>query len=198
MKAQEVKKLVARTRRGDADAYREIVETYKERLYAFLWKMVRNHHEAEELTQAAFVKAFESLDSYSTKYAFSTWLYTIGYRLCLNKLRKRKPVSADIDFEAVGEEREDVAITLANSESAQKLKSEVWDAVDQLSEIQKAAVLLFYQESQSCQDISKVLGIPAVTVKSHLHRARAKLRDLIDPEVAETHGTIPFPKQASA
>ncbi|MGE3181226.1 MAG: sigma factor, partial [Phycisphaerae bacterium] len=59
MKAQEVKKLVARTRRGDADAYREIVETYKERLYAFLWKMVRNHHEAEEITQAAFVKAYE-------------------------------------------------------------------------------------------------------------------------------------------
>lgn len=198
MKAQEVKKLVARTRRGDADAYREIVETYKERLYAFLWKMVRNHHEAEEITQAAFVKAYESLDSYSTKYAFSTWLYTIGYRLCLNRLRKRKAVSADVDFDSFGAAGEDVAVTLANSESAKKLKAEVWDAVDQLSEVQKAAVLLFYQENQSCQEISSVLGIPAVTVKSHLHRARAKLREMINPDVAEAYTTIAFPKQASA
>jgi len=160
---------------------------YKERLFAFIWKMVRNHHEAEDICQAAFVKAYQSLESYSDAYAFSTWLFTIGYRICLNQLRKKRALSGDVDFSYIGgPEENDAAISVANSEEARRLRDEVWAAVDQLTPPQKTAVLLFYKENKSCQEIGSVLGIPAVTVKSHLHRARARLKNVLDKELVSS------------
>jgi RNA polymerase sigma-70 factor (ECF subfamily) len=178
-------RLIARAKRGHADAFRSLVEAYKERLFAFIWRMVRNHHEAEDICQAAFVKAFESLKSYSETYAFSTWLFTIGYRLCLNQMRKRRAVSGETDFSRIGGEAEDAAITVAGSEESRRLRDLIWAAVEQLSPPQKSAVLLFYREGKSCQDIGVVLGIPAVTVKSHLHRARERLRQVLGAEMVD-------------
>lgn len=183
-RAEEIR-LIARAKRGHGDAFRDLVEAYQDRLFAFVWRMVRNHHETEDICQAAFVKAYESLESYSTNYAFSTWLFTIAYRLCLNSLRKKRAISGETDFSYVGNGETDVALSLANSEEAKRLRDLIWDAVDQLSPPQKSAVLLFYREGKSCQEIGVVLGIPAVTVKSHLHRARAKLRQLLSAELVE-------------
>lgn len=183
MSRDDEQRLIARAKRGQADAFRAIVDAYKERLFAFVWRMVRNHHEAEDVCQAAFVKAYESLDSYSDAYAFSTWLFTIAYRLCLNTMRKKRAVSGETDFSRVAGEHSDASVTLATSEEARRLRDLIWAAVEQLSPPQKSAVLLFYREGKSCQDIATVLGIPSVTVKSHLHRAREKLRDLLGSEM---------------
>ncbi len=185
MTRSEETRLIARIKRGHADAFRELVEAYQGRLSAFIWRMVRNHHETEDLCQAAFVKAYESLDSYSSNYAFSTWLFTIAYRLCLNSLRKKRAISGETDFSYVSDGEDDVSLSLANSEEAQRLRDLIWDAVGQLSPPQKSAVLLFYREGKSCQEIGVVLGIPAVTVKSHLHRGREKLRQLLNAEFVE-------------
>lgn len=198
MTQMQIAGIVQKTLNGDAEAFRAIVQEYRERLFAFVWRIVRDHHEAEDLTQASFVKAYESLASYSDKFAFSTWLYTIAYRLSLNGLRRKKALSGDVNFENVGAVTEDASEALANSESARKLKGEIWAAVDQLTPPQRTAVMLFYQEGQSCQEIAHVLGIPAVTVKSHLHRAREKLRDLLDPRVASEWPLIKFPAAQSA
>ncbi|RMF76762.1 MAG: sigma-70 family RNA polymerase sigma factor [Planctomycetota bacterium] len=179
-------KVIARAKRGNADAFRELVDAYKDRLFAFIWRMVRNHHEAEDVCQIAFVKAYESLHNYSENYAFSTWLFTIAYRVCLNRLRKKRALSGETDFSRVdGPAESDAAVTVANSEEAQVLRKRIWDAVDQLTPPQRTAVLLFYREGKSCQEIGVVLGIPAVTVKSHLHRARAKLKTLLGEQQAQ-------------
>lgn len=178
-------KLIRRAQRGQAEAFRDIVERYKDRLFAFVYRMLRHHHEAEDICQSAFVKAFESLASYNEKYAFSTWLFTIAYRMTLNHLRKRKPLSGETDFSRFGSLVPDAADEVANSEQAQRLRDTIWTAVDQLTPPQRSAVLLFYQEGKSCQEIGKVLGIPAVTVKSHLHRARQKLHTLLGQDVAQ-------------
>jgi RNA polymerase sigma-70 factor, ECF subfamily len=183
-KADELK-TIARARRGCGEAFREIVDAYKERLFAFVWKMTRNHHEAEDVCQAAFVKAYQSLNSYNENYAFSTWLFTIAYRICLNQLRKRRALSGDVDFSRVDGGRPDAALTLSGSEEARRLRTLIWEAVDKLSPPQRTAVLLFYSENQSCQEIGTVLGIPAVTVKSHLHRARAKLKTVLSAELVD-------------
>lgn len=179
------RRLIRRAKRGHADAFREIVERFKDRLYAFVHRMVRNHHEAEDICQATFVRAYESLDSYSENYAFSTWLFTIAYRLCLNAIRRRRTISGETHFARVGAHEPDAGVILAGSEEAARLREKVWQAVDSLSPPQKSAVLLFYREGRSCQEIGVVLGIPAVTVKSHLHRAREKLRLLLSADVQE-------------
>lgn len=183
-KANELK-TIARARRGCGQAFRELVDAYKERLFAFVWKMTRNHHEAEDVCQAAFVKAYQSLNSYNENYAFSTWLFTIAYRICLNQLRKKRALSGEVDFSRVDGRQPDAALSVSGSEEARRLRTLIWDAVDKLSPPQRTAVLLFYGENQSCQDIGMVLGIPAVTVKSHLHRARAKLKTVLSAELVD-------------
>lgn len=188
MTRREELKLIGRAKRGHADAFRGIVDAYKDRLAAFVCRMVRNHHEAEDICQNAFIKAYQSLESYSDKYAFSTWLFTIAYRLSLNTLRKRRALSGEIDFSRIGSSEADASLKLASSEEAGRLRELIWSAVGELTPPQKSAVLLFYREGKSCQEIGLVLGIPAVTVKSHLHRAREKLRTLLGSDMAAEFG----------
>ncbi|MBW7905173.1 MAG: sigma-70 family RNA polymerase sigma factor [Phycisphaerae bacterium] len=185
MTRQDETRLIRRAQRGSAEAFRELVELYKERLFAFVWRLLRNHHEAEDVCQATFLKAYESLRSYSEKYAFSTWLFTIGYRVSLNVLRKRRTVAGDVDQFQVRAVEEEAGAELASSEEASRLRTVIWEAVDELTPSQKSAVLLFYREGKSCQEIGRVMGMPAVTVKSHLHRARERLRTVFKRELLD-------------
>lgn len=192
MPRSEETRLVNRAKRGNPEAFRTLVENYKDRLFAFVWRMVRNHHEAEDITQAAFVKAYEALASYSEKYAFSTWLFTIAYRLCLNHLRRRKAYAGEVDFGRIGNDEADAPQTVANTEEARRLRELIWAAVEQLKAPQKTSVLLFYREGKSCEEIGRVLDMPTVTVKSHLHRARAKLREALSAELVDDWMSVQF------
>ncbi len=171
------KRLVAAARNGCEDSARSLVDAHKDRLFAFVWRILRDHDEAEEICQEAFLRAFSSLDSFSSEYRFSTWLFTIGYRLCLNHIRRRKSLTGEVDFASLASNEPDVSDQLAESEEARRLKNIIWDAVDRLSVPQRAAIQLFYREAMSCEGIAQTLGIPMATAKSHLHRARGRLRD---------------------
>jgi len=177
--------MIRYAQRGDERAMRELVDAHKDRLFAFVMRTVRNHHDAEEVCQEAFLRAFRSLDSFNFDYRFSTWLFTIGYRLCLNSMRSKKDVTTEFDFGIVPTTDAPVDAGAAMSEEAQRLKSLVWEAVDRLSAAQRATVLLFYRYDQGCGEIAEVLQLPVATVKSHLHRARARLKEILEPVVAE-------------
>lgn len=175
------KRLVGRARAGDRCAMRELVDLHKDRLFAFIWRMVRQHHDAEEICQDAFMKAFASLDTFSSQYRFSTWLFTIGYRVCLNHLRRKRVLTGELDFTALPGESDESPTASLESEEAARLKKLLWTAVNKLSPPQRAALLLFYRHGHSCYEIARVLELPVATVKSHLHRARNRLRDLLEP-----------------
>ena len=176
--------LIGRAQRGDPCSMRELIDAHKDRLHAFVWRMVRNHHDAEELCQDTFLKAFAALDSFNKRYRFSTWLFTIGYRLCLNRLRRKRSLTGEMDFSLVATDEADVSAQVAQSEAAARLKRLIWEAVDQLSAPQRASVVLFYRQEQGCAEIAQILQLPVSTVKSHLHRARARLKDILEPAVA--------------
>ena len=187
LKGEEIQ-LIKRAQRRDGAALRRLIELHQERLFAFVWRMVRNHHDAEEICQEAFLKAFAALDTFDIRYRFSTWLFTIAYRLTLNVLRRKRPLAADIDFARVAAaDAEGVEERSANTEEAQRLKTLVWSAVERLTPPQRAAVLLFYRQQVGCNEIAEVLDIPVATVKSLLHRARAKLKDLLEPQLSEEY-----------
>lgn len=179
------RRLVAQARKGCEESARQLVDSHKDRLFAFVWRILRDHEESEDVCQEAFLRAFSALDSFSTQYRFSTWLFTIGYRLCLNHLRRRKEVTSELDFAALRSSEQEAPRLLAESEEARRLKNTIWDAVDKLSLPQRAAVMLFYREGLSCDAIAAMMDMPMATVKSHLHRARAKLRDLLGPMVQD-------------
>jgi len=171
------KRLVTQACKGCEESARQLVDSHKDRLLAFVWRILRNHDDSEEICQETFLRAFSSLESFSSEYRFSTWLFTIGYRLCLNHIRRRKSFAGDVDFAGMPSTDPGVSEQLAQSEEARRLKDKIWDAVDKLSVPQKASVVLFYREEMSCEEIAQTLGIPMATIKSHLHRARGRLRD---------------------
>ncbi|MFQ5462685.1 MAG: RNA polymerase sigma factor [Phycisphaerae bacterium] len=171
--------LVARAQLGQEDALRRLVDLHKDRLYAFIWRMIHNHHDAEEICQDAFLKAFASLQSFSTEYRFSTWLFTIGYRVCLNRMRRKRVFTGEVEFGSIEDKSDARDLASLESEEATRLKETVWSAVDRLSPPQRAAVLLFYRNTMGCREIARVLDLPVATVKSHLHRARGRLRELL-------------------
>ena len=175
--------LIARARTGDRAAARELIDNHRDRLFAFVWRMVRDHHDAEEVCQEAFLKAFASLDSFSTEFRFSTWLFTIGYRVCLNQLRRKRALTGELDFTTLQGSSASAAESL-ESEEAGRLRSTIWSAVDRLTAPQRATLLLFYRHDMGCHDIARVLELPVATVKSHLHRARNRLRELLEPVTA--------------
>ena len=172
--------LIGRAQSGDAPALRELVDDHRDRLFGFIFRMVRHHDDAEEICQDAFLKAFASLDSFRTEYRFSTWLFTIAYRVCLNHLRRKRPLTGDMDFNALEQEAFDSPASRLESQDAVRLKDMIWSSVDQLTPPQRASVLLFYRYEVNCQEIARVLELPVATVKSHLHRARNRLREMLE------------------
>ncbi len=157
-----------------------MVDLHNDRLFAFIWRMIRNHHDAEEICQDAFLKAFASLDTFSCDYRFSTWLFTIGYRVCLNRMRRKRPVTSDLEWSALPIEVDNDTAASLESEDATRLKEQVWAAVERLTVPQRATVLLFYRQSMGCHEIARILELPVATVKSHLHRARNRLREMLE------------------
>ncbi|MFQ5489490.1 MAG: RNA polymerase sigma factor [Phycisphaerae bacterium] len=184
------KRLVRRAQRGDREALRELIDGHRDRLFAFVLRTVRHHHDAEEICQDAFLKAFKALDSFNSNYRFSTWLFTIGYRLCLNRLRRKKEMTGEVDFGTFAGQEASADLVTAHSEEARQLQRVVWDAVDKLSTAQRATVMLFYQQQRGCAEIAEILELPVATVKSHLHRARAKLKDILEPELVGDYSRL--------
>ncbi len=182
----EEQRIILSVRQGEDHGARALVDHYKQRLFSFLWRVVANHSDVEDLCQETFLRAISSIKSYDSTYRFSTWLFTIGYRLALNHIRRQGHMTTrtELDFDQLRDRDGSHPAEVAESREAARLRSKVWDAVDQLSPAQKTAVLLFYREEMSCQDLAKVMDVPVATVKSHLHRARAKLRELLEPVFA--------------
>lgn len=197
------RQLIERCQRGCAESAHELVAAYQDRLHAFVWRMVRRDHDAEEICQDAFLRAFHSLEGFNFSYRFSTWLFTIAYRLCLNLIRRRKDYSGETDFSLVNTdgrnpESDNIFDGIANSDEARRLREIIWNSVDELTPHQRAAVLLFYRESLSCQEIGEILEMPAATVKSHLHRARSRLKEKLEGQLAADWNGVRFGDAESA
>ncbi len=190
----EERRLIERAQKGCATSAHSLIAAHQDRLNAFIWRLVRSRDDAEEICQDAFLRAFSSLKTFDFNYRFSTWLFTIGYRLSLNCMRRRKSYSGDVDFSAFSADdaRDSVADGVANTDEARRLQKTIWENVDQLTPPQRATVLLFYKESLSCQEIGDVLGMPAATVKSHLHRARARLKETLEGHIGEDWTNVRF------
>jgi RNA polymerase sigma-70 factor (ECF subfamily) len=163
--------LVARTLGGRSDAFETLVERYERAVYHLSLKTLRDPEEAKDATQEAFFKAYRGLATFHPGAKFSTWLFSIAYHACCDRLSRRKrytdaelPDRAD---PAPGPE----ALVLARSE-AQKLRA----AIDELPEKYRVAITLFHLQGKQYEEIAKVLDLPMGTVKTHLFRAKELLR----------------------
>jgi len=164
--------VVARARAGDAEAFRVLVERYRDRVYGLALRIVRSAPDAEEVAQDAFVRAWLALPRFRGEASFSTWIYRIAARCAFDraltlKLRRGR--------EAVIEAAGDVA---APGEGAPRtaLVRQLDALVATLPPAQRAVVTLYYLQDRSVEQVAATLAMPENTIKTHLSRARAALR----------------------
>jgi RNA polymerase sigma-70 factor (ECF subfamily) len=181
--------LVERVREGDTTAFRGLVERYQGRVYGMVYGMVRNREDARDITQDAFVKAYNNLDSFRLESSFYTWLYRIAMNLAIDHLRKRKRRGQTSFDEQVASRDADGGIDEAHHQDSprkllerQQLYARIMDAMEKLPEDQRQAVLLRELEGLSYKEIADVMGIPEGTVMSRLFYARKKLQRLLADE----------------
>lgn len=174
--------LVRDSRRGDKEAFRELVERYQRKILSVALGMVHNRDDALELTQETFVKAYEHLEKFKGESSFYTWLYRIVVNLGIDARRRdrRRPTVALEDRVMP----EDVDMTLADPKPidpyqqtrAHEIGRRLTEALDELTPDHKAVILLREVEGLSYDDISRVMQCSKGTVMSRLHYARKKLQ----------------------
>jgi RNA polymerase sigma-70 factor (ECF subfamily) len=170
-----VRDAIRAVRNGDADAYGRIVSMYQRRLFGLVLMVTRQPGPAEEVAQDAFVRAFAHLDGFDDSRPFYPWLSTIAVRLAQNWLLQHARTTAreggELDPEHRGDAVDPLALIIDDERSRQ-----LWSAVAQLPAGERTAAVLFYRQDMSVDDIARVLGVTSGTVKTHLFRARQRLR----------------------
>lgn len=173
--------LVEKALGGDGKAYKKLVDKYERALYFHILKMVKDKEQVEDLVQEAFVKAFDNLNTYSTNYAFSTWLYRIATNHTIDYLRKKKLKTLSIDKPMKTRDGE-MEMQLPDESAAtdrdiirKQRQKIVQHAIDDLPEKYRKVIELRHMEEKSYQEIADILDAPLGTVKAHIFRARELL-----------------------
>ena len=164
---------VRRAQDGDRAAYGALVHHYQDRVYRYVLRLTGSHDEALELTQEAFIKAWEALPVWRPEAQFHTWLFRIASNAAMDTLRRRKVV----DFVPLPEDYDAPAETPspeAQLDTKQQLRA-LDAALARLTPEQREMILLREVEGLSYEEISAALGIHEGTVKSRLARARVAL-----------------------
>lgn len=175
-------RLVQASRRGDAAAFEELVYRYQDRIFNLVYRLVGDFHDACDLTQETFLKAFQGLKGFRGKASFFTWLYRIAVNSSLS-LRKRSrgealktanwPSDAELASRCGNPLKTDEPVSATLAKEQVEL---VEQAIASLEEELRVVVILRDIEELDYARIARILEIPRGTVKSRLHRARLELR----------------------
>ena len=176
--------LVQRTRSGDRDAFRELVERYQRKIAALALGMLRNREDALDIVQESFAKAYQNLGRFKGDSSFYTWLYRIAFNLCVDHQR-RESKAGGISLE--GDERGEGGPAVPPLDGVRtdqpferardaEIARRMAEAIGELTPEHRAVILLREVEGLSYEEISQVLQCPKGTVMSRLHYARQKLQ----------------------
>lgn len=165
--------LVQRCLSGDTEAFGELVDRYERPIFNVALRMLRDHEEARDATQNAFVKAWQHLDQFDRSRRFFSWLYRIAVNESLNRATRRRKA------EPLDENLEDRASGPADQAERSEQALLVERAVEQLSDTYREVIVLRHWLDLSYDEIAEALHVPAKTVKSRLFSARARLAEIL-------------------
>lgn len=184
--------LVRAARAGDMTAFEELVVRHRDKIYARAYTMMRNEEEAVDLSQEAWVKAWQRLVQFQGESSFTTWMTRIVINLCLDELRKKKRQRSEsieeLNEESGGVERQMPVVTINPTERLERaeLRKRIDEALGKLSEAHRTVLVLHEFEHMEYKNIAKTMNCSIGTVMSRLFYARRKmaslLQDLKKPE----------------
>ena len=166
--------IIARCQRGDKSAFRTVVENYQRMVFSLSLKMLADEEEAKDVVQDTFIRVWQSIRSYDPQKPFRTWLYTIATRLCLDRLKREKPLISLPDDERT-------LHRFVSDDSQRQLENAEWAAIvrllaEGLSEKQRIAFTLCQLEELSLQEAEEITDMDARQLKSNLYVARQTIR----------------------
>ena len=176
---------------GQEVAFRELVRRYQRPVFSLIYRMVRDRETAEDLAQETFVKVLNAIDSYRPEHKFSSWIFKIANNAAIDHLRRREPdlLSLDGAPDAVSAERQEATTLQVRDQGespldeleARELGSHIETAIARLRPEYRACIMLRHVEGWAYEEIAAILDLPLGTVKTHIHSARAELRDMLGP-----------------
>jgi len=181
--------LIHQTLNGNPEAFGLLVRRYQTATYGFAFHLIGNFADAEDVTQEAFITAYEKLPQLAAPDKFATWLRRITANLCKMRLRGKK------EFLSIEEMDEETMRNWMDSSKPVPTPAEecirkettnaVMDAINSLPEKERLVVTLYYLDDLTCREISSFLSVPQGTIKSWLHRARKQLKEELIPMVQD-------------
>ena len=188
---EEDQQLVERVQRGDKRAFDLLVLKYQHKILGLIVRFVHDTHEAQDVAQEAFIKAYRALPSFRGGSAFYTWLYRIGINTAKNYLvsqGRRAPTTTEFDSEEAETFEDASQLRDINTPESLLLSKQIGQtvnsAMDSLPEELRTAIVLRELEGMSYEEIAEIMKCPIGTVRSRIFRAReavaAKLRPLLD------------------
>jgi RNA polymerase sigma-70 factor (ECF subfamily) len=165
--------LIRRCQDGDLRAFEAVYYHYEQPMLSLAYRMLGNQEEAEDALQDAFLKLFRKVGKYRFDAAFSSWLYRIVANSCYDLLRKRKR-AAQVDLDSIPE---------TGTEDHSDVRVHLQKAINDLPHQMKACFVLNVQEGFKIREVAEMLGTKEGTVKAHIFRARARLRDALAPRL---------------
>ena len=162
---------------GDRVVFDEIVRRYCRELTLFAAAKTANLQDAEDIVQETFLRAYQNINSFNSKYSLKNWLFTINYRLIVSNYRKRKPLQLS----------DETASQLTVHETNTKKNQWLWQTVRLLGPNAFTALWLRYKQNMNTAEIAEIMNKSKITVRVLLHRARKQLAKKIasQPDIAE-------------
>jgi RNA polymerase sigma-70 factor (ECF subfamily) len=176
MAEQVDEELIRQSLEGNREAFGRLVDRYQKTVYNIALRMVHERVDAEDVSQLAFVRAFQKLTTFNPKYKFFSWLYRITVNEALNFLKQKRQFEP-IDDESQGEEAE--GSRLGESEEEEQREQKIQDSLMELRVDHRAVVVLKHLQGLSYAEIAQILEIPEKTVKSRLFTARTILKNIL-------------------
>ncbi|WP_080058891.1 RNA polymerase sigma factor [Spirosoma aerolatum] len=177
MKQPDDQVYIDKVKQGDSASFAFLVDRYKHMAYTIALRIMRNAEDAEDAAQEGFVKAYQQLHRFEGKSKFSTWLYTIVYRVAVSKLEQQRVATVPI--------QEELTETYSNSYQTNQLESlqvsdqqkYIKDAIERLPATEGLLITLYYLDEKSIREIEEITGLSESNIKVKLFRARKVLEE---------------------
>jgi len=170
---EEEKELIRRAAQRDEQACQRLLNLYKGRVFSYVYRVVRNYHDAEEITFETFIRCFKSLDNFDVDRPLVAWLFSIAHNLTIDHFRKNKQ-----EYEYLDETHAAPDNFVEKYETRKKLEK-IESAIQDLPALDREIVILFHKEDLSYEEIAGITKLPVTTIKTRLHRARKKLAEMV-------------------
>jgi RNA polymerase sigma factor (sigma-70 family) len=171
--------LVEQVCQGNLNVFRVLVERYQRYAYQIAYRILRSHHDAEDASQEAFVRIYQSIRRFRGEAKFSTYLYRTVVNLSLNALRTRERGNNSGNARRNGKREDAMAVAENPNIETIDIGDHLHRAIGKLSQKQQAILVLRHYEGLSTREVSEILRCSEGTVKQQLHRAMMKLQKLL-------------------